>query len=181
MHRRTFLTSLAAAAPLTSAFAAPDIPGNQPPKLPLAISIAIPAAGPHRTIKTASSFPVVLTNTSAEPIRLWEEPCSWGYDNLRFELIAPDDSVTVVKKKPRYWKRNVPLWCELQPGEHYVRNVAFYSSEAWANVPAAPPPGQGPRKIRMRAVYEIKPDKHSVRLGVWVGKITSPVGTYTLW
>lgn len=182
MHRRVFLTSLAGAAvPLASAFAAPEIPGEQPPKVPLRASIAIPIHHGHRSLNSRASFSVVITNTSPEPIRLWAEPYSWGYYNLRFEVIAADNSVTVVKKKPRGWNKNFPDWFELTPGEYYVRNVSLYSSNEWENVPASPRPGRGPRKIRMRAVYEIKPDAQSGKHGVWTGKITSPVGDYAIW
>jgi hypothetical protein len=153
-------------------------------KSPISVSIAIPVHHGHRSLNTADHFHVVVVNASDKPVRLWSDRFSWGYDNLSFELVADDGAVTPITKKPRGWDKNFPDWLELPPGGSYVLNVDWFSAagrEIWENAPLAGGAAPKPRLFKLRAVYEIKPDGESKKLGVWTGKIASPVDVYAVW
>ncbi len=120
---------------------------------------------------------MVVTNTSANPQRLWETWNSWGYYNLRFEVADKDGNViSTIKKKPRAWTRNFPSWVELAPGEHLVLDVDF-DRERWV-LPFSKEKRQGQFSLSMRAVFEIAADKETGVHKVWTGKISSPLRPY---
>jgi hypothetical protein len=149
-------------------------------KEPLEVKIAIPVHHGHRSLNEADHFHVLVRNVSDAPVKLWTDRFSWGYDNLSFDLTDDDAKHLTATKQPRGWSKNYPDWLELQPGEEYVLNVNLFAGETWQNVPARPK-GTGPKLVKMRAVYEIKPDDESKRLGVWTGRIQSLEGTYAIW
>ena len=85
---------------------------------------------------------------------------------------------------PIAWRKNYPDWLSLRPGESYVLNVDFFSERGqgiWDNAPKPTKGGSAKRLIRMRAVYEVTPDDESAKLGVWTGKVVSPVRAYAIW
>ncbi|MFT7638897.1 MAG: hypothetical protein ACI9G1_000622 [Pirellulaceae bacterium] len=153
------------------------------PTAPVKISIAIPMHHGHRSLNDGDHLHVLVTNVSDKPIRVWTDRFSWGYDNLSFEMIDNDGNVTRVIKKPRNWTKNYPDWLELEAGGSYVLNVDWYSERGraqWDNTPTADGK-RGPTPVKLRAVYEVRPDDESRKLGVWAGKISSPVETYAIW
>lgn len=150
----------------------------------ISVSIAIPEHHMHRSLNEYDHFHVIVTNKTDKPIRLWTDRFSWGYDNLSFEITGDDGKVTKVTKKPRGWRKNYPDWLSLGPGESYVLNVDFFSEVGqgiWDNVPKPTKTSTTKRLIKLRAVYEVMPDDESRRLGVWSGKVVSPVKTYAIW
>lgn len=82
---------------------------------------------PEPTIRFSTSphFHVLLTNTSAVPIALFEEWNSWGYYGLSFALTYPDGRTVRVVKASRMWKRNFPSTITLAPGGFYVFDVTL--------------------------------------------------------
>jgi hypothetical protein len=153
-----------------------DPPGD---KSAISISIAIPVHHGHRSLDLNDHFHVLVTNVSDKPLRLWTDQYSWGYENLSFEQILDDGTVIEIRKKAREWRKNFPDWLELQPGENYVLNVLL-SPDVWDNAPIADQPNK-PKLVKLRAIYKVPPDEQSDKLGVWTGKIVSPVGTYSIW
>jgi hypothetical protein len=150
---------------------------------PIRVAFAVPLHHGHRTLNERKHFHVVITNVSDKPVRLWTDRFSWGYDNLSFEAIAADGSVTPIAKRPRDWTKNYPDWHELAAGETWVIDVDWFSDEGraiWEHTPARDA-GLKPMLVKLRAVYEVKPDRQSKELGVWTGKITSAEGTYAIW
>lgn len=150
------------------------------PKAPLELKIAVPIHHQHRSLYTGEQFHVLVKNVSDAPLRIWTDRYSWGYDNLSFEVIGDDGSVTAVKKKPREWSKNFPDWLQLQPGDSYVLTVNFSAKEIWENPPVTLA-GKKPTLFKMRAVYEIQPDSQSTKHAVWTGKFESAVETYAIW
>ncbi len=150
------------------------------PNPPLELKIAVPIHHQHRSLYTGQQFHVLVKNVSDAPLRLWTDRYSWGYDNLSFEVIGADGSVTAVKKKLREWSKNIPDWLQLQPGDTYVLTVNFSANEIWENPPEALA-GKKPTQFKMRAIYEIKPDDQSTKHAVWTGKLESTVETYAIW
>ena len=49
----------------------------------------------------------------------------------------------------------------------------------WENSPL--PAKNENRDVKLRAVFEIRPDGESKQHGVWTGKAESPELTYTIW
>ena len=123
-------------------------------------------------------FYVVVSNISQEPVRLWQEWCSWGYCTLSFTVIDADGKTIVVKKAERAYMRNFPDWTLVPPGDHMVFEVSF-EKNIWQN---APLPEKGSfRNVKMQAVFEIPEDEDSKKRGVWTGKTSSPELTYTIY
>ena len=125
----------------------------------------------------ADHFVVVVTNQSNEPIRLWREWCSWGWDTLTFRVTDGNGKTTDVRKGDREWSANYPEATLLQPGDHMVFDVAF-DQETWRD---APLPGKGnSREIRMKAVFRIPADEQTREHKVWTGELASPEAAYTI-
>lgn len=132
-------------------------------------------------------FHVLLTNTSAEPVTLFEEWNSWGYYGLLFEMTYADGRKVRVSRGLRAWTRNFPSTITLAPQGYYVFEVSF--DESWTHsVRTEPYAGQG-IACRMRAIYTIAPldslDKQHSFLGrgvhPWSGTVTSDEQPYTVW
>ncbi len=151
----------------------------------LSVTIAIPQHHNHRSLNTTDHIHVLITNTSDEPIRLWSDRYSWGYSNLSFEIIDEGGmAVGKVSKKSRGWNKNFPDWLQIGPGESYVLNVDLFSEQGrkiWDGVPKPIGVSAKPYLVKLRSVYEVKPDEQSRKIGVWTGKIKSSVGTYAIW
>lgn len=154
---------------------------GEDPAPKLEVKIAIPVHHHQRSLNTnGDHFHVLVKNISDQPLRLWSEHFSWGYENLTFEEITEDGKVRTIQKNPGEWSKNFPDWLELKPDDTYVLNVKFAAPGVWENPPQAKA-GEKPTKIKLRAVYQISPDKESNRLGVWTGKVVSAVDTYAIW
>lgn len=123
-------------------------------------------------------FYVIVTNTSAKPLRLWKEWCSWGYYNLTFVSTDGTGKKGIVKKLPRPWTKIFPDWLTIDPGDHMVFEVSF-SETIWQNAPL-PPKGKS-HKIKLKAVFEIGEDEQSKIHEVWMGKLSSPEHPYTIY
>jgi hypothetical protein len=150
---------------------------------------------PEPTINFSASrhFHVLLTNTSALPIALFEEWNSSGYYGLSFALTYPDGRTVRVVKSPRMWERNFPSTITLAPGGFYVFDVTF-APNTWQNsplqelLPVQKKRTGEPIRCRMRAIYTITPDDDSRKnawtkkgVPVWTGTIKSAEKAYILW
>ncbi len=144
----------------------------------LTVTIAEPLYQQQRALGVGgkeSHFYVVVANVSKQPQKVWRDYCSWGYGNLTFKMIDEAGKETVLTKKLRDWDRNEPIYCVLEPGDLLVLDVR---AAEWVNFPR-PAADQG-RKIRLQAVYEIKPDKEAEKDGVWTGRVFSETKEYVL-
>ena len=118
-------------------------------------------------------FHVVLTNNSQKPQRLFKEWNSWGYFALSFEIDGQ-----IVRKKGVDWGENYAEYHTIFPQEHIVFNVNF-STDTWENSPLLD--NKFPKKIKMRAIYEVEEDEESRQFKVWTGKIMSKEDIYTIY
>jgi len=212
MNRKQFLYSVAGAGvaeAITATASADSTPKPQPALNILSSSILMDAyvsphlATPTRILHMSVASPrlhVAIRNTSAQPLRIWEEDSSWGSGNLSLEITAIGGSYLAAPIKV---VRNVTVWYSnaftsslLPPDEMIMRELTL-------EVPAAPTakrfeprwPYKGfpfaeiqagsnwtgmPKSVTMRAIFEIRPDAQSAHEGVWTGKVTSPECTYAL-
>ena len=136
MHRRRLLGVLGAG---TMASLSADRPAEsaQVPSLSIRIVPTSYRDDGGRTIglyHPSHHFYVVLTNDSDKLIRLWKEWCSWGSDNLSFEVTEEKGRSVAVTKSQRDWTKDFPDWEVIPPGGHQVRRLIFDSTE-WENSP----------------------------------------------
>ena len=151
----------------------------------LSVNIAVPRTdGKHSWMAEAGlrildlqrdkHFHVIVTNESEEPIRLWETWNSWGYYDLKFEIVDDQGKIlTTMERKPGHWPRNFASWAELGPGEHFVIDVQL--NQSWKGFPVVNGPGRVEFQWKLRAVYENTQDVHAVREDVWTGRVESSV------
>jgi hypothetical protein len=128
--------------------------------------------------RSSQHFYVVVTNVSGESIRLWKEWCSWGYFNLSFQVTDEAGRSVEVRKQDRAWTKNFPDWEIIPPGGHHVREVTF-DPTIWEGSPL--PEANRHRAVRMRAIYEIRPEGATKEHRVWTGQVSSPEESYELW
>ena len=126
----------------------------------------------------SAHFHVVVTNVSGEPIRLWKEWCSWGYFNLLFQVTDEAGRSVEVRKQDRDWTKNFPDSEFVPPGGHHLREVTFDPTD-WAGLP--PPEANRRKSVRMKAIYDIRPDLDTKEHRVWTGQVSSPEELYELW
>jgi hypothetical protein len=133
----------------------------------LAIEIAVPMHDGVRNLchdcDTNLYFHVIVSNVSTNPVRLWEDWCSWGSDNVTFEIIMPNGAKTIVHKGAQIFGGNRPDYYVLLPGESSVRDIklneSFGGTKVWENVPKL----EVGQKIKMRAIFEIDKEEDSDR------------------
>ena len=143
----------------------------------LSVSIA-PSGTPGRLEyrQPKDHFHVILSNTSSRAQRVFRDSNSWGYYSLSFELEEGGGRKWVAKKKRTAFSMNVPSWWEIPPGENLVIDVYWGDERTWEGFP----PFRTDSKLRLRAVFEIKPDAETKQYQVWTGRMTSPTQEVTL-
>ncbi len=160
---------------LAVASAAPVPADREPERPPLTLSVALPAVHGQRVLPYGGTFTVVVTNTSAKPVRVWRDWCSWGYFNLSLGF-EDGDAERVVEKEQRGWNKNYPDAAELAPGESILFPVTL-TNEVWKDLGLKDRVG---RKVKMRVRYCVPPDDDAVKLGVWAGTLRTAYQTYTV-
>ncbi|MBL8313566.1 MAG: hypothetical protein JNK55_07440 [Rubrivivax sp.] len=160
------LESAAASAPRAASGSATGLASAQP-SLALAI---VPPADAAAPIEAARGFQVALSNVGDQPVRVWRDSCSWGHENLSFELRDDGGAVTTVRRRPITWEKNFPDWAMLAPGERLLFDVTLEPS-GWLNLPALKP-GEW-RSVTLRAIYRSVSDRQAQLHRVWAGKVVS--------
>ena len=151
----------------------------------LSLSVGVPLLNGIRRIELSDplrSFPVVIRNISDDNKKVWTEWYSWGYYTLYFEFVNSQGKRWTIHKKARGWDKNFPQYWVLNPGDNLVINVSFNDGE-WEKLPFLEKGEDYPTKtkIRIKAIFEIKPDKESRKNQVWVGKIESDQKEYVIY
>lgn len=141
---------------------------------------------------------VVLQNTSSQPINVFQDWNSWGFNNLCLEITKLDGKVLspplVVKRGMGKWTRNFAEAQIIRPGEAIVREVhlynpslksakgdyhlpsGYYPEQLYSNFPFAK---NSPRQMTMRAIFQnASTARQQYAAPTWTGKITSPLGNY---
>jgi len=152
----------------------------------LMVSIAIPAnesgdrwivyKGSDDDFRQSATFPVVLTNVSDKPIRLWESWSSWGHDNLTFELTAKDGTKTSAQSARSTWFLDSASHYEIAPRESSIVYITFANSYHWNGFPIGATGSD--ETVQMKVRFKISPTKESIRKGVWTGSIESGTRKY---
>ena len=146
----------------------------------LSIEIVAPTntAGEHY-LPHEAEFEIKFSNSSNDPVLLWDDLCKFGSAALSFQVKQDGESHSVHRREvPPYVWTNYPLKTVIVPGNgNYSRNVSFtgfvWGDREWVDPPE---PNTG-EKVEIRAKFEIKPSPQSTNKGVWTGRIESPVLT----
>ncbi len=153
-----------------------------PAGAPAAITVAIasPEHFGRRVLAIDQGILVVVTNVSAAPVRVWRDWCSWGFQQLSFEITDDAGHSWTVSRKDHPFFKNYPDYWTLGPGEPLVLNIAlttdlWESPEAAGALPIADLKGKA---VTMRAIFAASADDQSRENNVWTGRVTSTPRTY---
>jgi hypothetical protein len=132
-----------------------------------------------------NKFHVLLTNVSRNPVRVWQEWCSWGYYCLQIEIVEQDGMKHLLKKKRIPFYQNFPDYVVSQPGESIVWNVEL-NSTVWEDLSWLP--NDKMVNVKVRAIYTVKQAEDSqvnrdlgvTSSGVWTGQAMSEMYDFTL-
>jgi hypothetical protein len=161
---------------------------RQQPVPPISISVCIPATGALSTNRVDSRslsfgpkahFHVLISNTSTNSVRLWDEWCSWGYGALSFQFDDKAGHRWDAKKVPTGWDNNFPRWWSFKPAESGVIDVYFADPKVWDGFRHAT--GKKPLTVTLSAVYEIRANKETAEYGIWTGRVVSPPIQIDVW
>jgi len=128
---------------------------------------------------TTSHFHVVLTNTSALPLKIFADSNSWGYDALSFRI--KDGARTIeAKKPPAIFTRNIPQTITIGAGQAHVVDVYFGDPKKWLGFEL---PANGEKQMELCADFSVKASEEAVAQNVWIGRVSSecPVFTFVRW
>jgi hypothetical protein len=153
---------------------------------PFELMLVIPARldlGKRQISKSFNNKPqfhVVFKNISDKPQKIWNESCSWGYENLSFEMIL-DGQKVLIEKKSRDWEKNFPDYWTILPGEYFVFDI-YITSDEW-NFPTI---GEASKIVGLKALYKntsnsFKTGTEGNYEGFWTGQIESQVLEVTLY
>jgi len=144
----------------------------------LVVQISTADGSEHRIEyrEASSHFHVVLTNTSAKPLKIWADSNSWGYDALSFRLTR-DGQALEAKKPPANFTRNVPKSITLAVGRAHVIDVYFADPKQWTGFAL---PANGEAQVGLCADFNVKASEEALKYGVWTGSISSECLTVTL-
>jgi hypothetical protein len=117
-------------------------------------------------------FHVLLTNTSNQTERLFQEWCSWGYYALTFEITDENGHTSKARKGPHAWTMNYPAYWTISQHENFVIDVYFADRTTWGDSFWLIP-GHPKGEVTLRAIYHVAPGPESEKFGVWTGEITS--------
>jgi hypothetical protein len=99
-------------------------------------------------------FHVLLTNVSQDPIRVWQEWCSWGYYCLQIEVVEKNGTKHLLKKKRVGFYANFPDYVDLQPGQSSVWDVDLHESSVWTDLSWLPKDELVNAKVR--AIFTVR-------------------------
>ena len=140
-------------------------------------------------VREGQHFYVVITNNSNQAQNLWESWNSWGFFNLRFDILDGQGVVqdSIVKTPDTCWTMNFPSYTTLKPKQHFVIEVDLSKPEwvvarkerpytPFAQTDYATNKGQ----LRIHALFEIPKDNETEKQSVWVGKIQTEPETFQI-
>ena len=149
-------------------------------KSPLKITLVVPELLEHaqrsisKNFNNKPEFHVLVQNISDKPQNIWAEDCSWGYENLAFEMVMDGQSV-VINKGPIDLAKNFPKYWTLLSGEYFVFDI-YISSSRWD----FPKIKEASKTVKLKAIYKNTSSDASVPdvlhfkgKGFWVGQIES--------
>jgi ankyrin repeat protein len=173
------LRALCVAAAVATTAWAEDAPAKKTGDLTIAIVPAKDKSG-ALVIDRDGEFPVVFTNRSDKPIRIWTERCRLGYETLSFRAEDESGQSSRMYQPARHssdWRDAPPQTVTIPAGGTFAWKVmpgSIWGERTWKGVPE---PNTG-KPVKLTAVLEIKPTDAAKKNAVWTGRITSaPVST----
>jgi hypothetical protein len=145
----------------------------------LSVAIAVPKSTSGNNDRQVFAFNrnghfhVLLKNTSDAVIRLLDVGNADYQKPLAFEITDETGNMTLVHWTSAQFSGSArpPYMWVLEPQESMALDIDFMNDH-WIGFPKMPIYG-GSFKLQMRAVYEIKPDAVTQRMGIWTGRSES--------
>lgn len=143
----------------------------------LAVQVSASDGSEHRIEyrDTTSHFHVVLTNTSARPLKIFGDSNSWGYDLLSFRL-TDGGRTFEAKKPPAIFTRNIPQTITIGAGQAHVVDVYFGDPKKWLGFEL---PENGEKQMELCANFSVKASEEARAQNVWIGSISSECLSFT--
>lgn len=137
------------------------------------LSIAAPKADRvlSITLDSTEHFHVVLENISKVSKKFWKDSNSWGYSVLTFEITDKSGAKSIIRKRPRNWRKNFPGFWEIGQGEQVIYNISLTNGE-WDFFIHK---GSKGKLFEIQAIIDVPDDNKAREFGVWTGQIKSPV------
>jgi len=155
-----------------------SVPGQAIQSLSIDIVAPTNAAG-KRYLPHEEKFEIRFSNSSNDPLLLWDEDCRFGYGALRFEVKVDGESHTVHRREvPTHVWTNFPPETVIVPGKgSFSRKVSltgfFWGEREWISPPE---PNTG-KDVEIKAKFEMTSTSDSLNEGVWLGRVESSVLT----
>ena len=140
----------------------------------LRVMLALPEHFGERSIilrePKTDAINVVIENISDKPLNVWNEWCSWGRQNLAFEITDAAGKKQVIERAMTDYLKNYPDYLTLAPGDAWILPALIRSGD-WPGFPEPRPNSEA--RLTLRALYRINPDADTKKLGVWTGEVAS--------
>ena len=142
----------------------------------LTVEIASPEHFGRRLLVIDQGFPVIVSNVSNQPVRVWRDWCSWGYQQLSFEVTDDTGRTSTVRRKEHPFLKNYPDFWTLGAHEPLVLSVALIP-DLWES-DGVPLPDIKGKALTLRAVFAAAEDDQSRGNKVWSGRVQSTSRLY---
>jgi len=122
------------------------------------------------SIELSRSFDVVIRNSSRSVEKVWDENCSWGWQNIRV-IMGSDKEKLLFERHNVGWRANLPSFSKLPPGESTVRHINLLDN-TWP-IAEMRKFAKGRPNLKVSIDLTVTPDRESKKLGIWVGTVSS--------
>lgn len=112
-------------------------------------------------------FHLLFTNTSAAPIAVWRDWCSWGWF-CPHVTIALGGKTYEFKRADRRWTKNYPDAFWILPGEHYILPIQLFG-DGWLQPADFHPDFDTPAEVTCK--FTVSEDRETKEQGVWTGTL----------
>jgi len=187
--KTTFLSFAAGAAVLFLICTSTPLFGQDELSVSISTPVAVPSDGRTRTLPMGDDthFHVVISNNTNTQQKIWQSWNSWGFYNLRFDILNDKNEVihSVVKNPNRVWTVNYPSQTTIRPKQHFVMDIDL-SHKDWVV-------DRGDKNyqrfstflktrerynLNIRMVYENRKDDEAEKLSTWTGVAKTNAETF---
>lgn len=116
---------------------------------------------------SAGTLLLRFLNSGAKPMQIWTDTCSWGYESLYLESVAPNGHATRFSHAPIAWRKDYPQTWHIPAGGSHEIELGLGPSE-WEGFHSA---------SKIRIVFDVPASPEARKGGVWTGVVKSNVLT----
>ena len=160
-------TRRAALATLGGSLLCPAAIAAAPSEPSLRLSLPASKSRKDRRYLRLKGFHLLFTNTSADPVAVWRDWCSWGWFCPHLTIVLGGKSYDF-KRAERDWTKNYPDAFWILPGEHYILPIRLLGDE-WVQPADFQPDFDTPAKVT--CTFTIPEDGATQEQGVWTGTL----------